>query len=221
MTYLVAARSAGIGWLVPVFVGLVACGVQPLQPSQEKQPMGIGGSGGSPDTSGFAGQPGTIGDQGGTVGDDGGAPISLGPYAPASCLAISPDPALARLQTGIVGDWTGDATTPAGWTWSKANVEFRFFCDGHYQDRCLAAEGLAPDSCVALYYGTDADNPAKTYQVQDASTALIVIYFPVTTTTDDQLANINLSADGSALSYDLYHEDQYGPVHYQLIRPLP
>jgi hypothetical protein len=256
MTCLVAARSgrATIRWLVPVFVGLVACGAQPLQPSQAKQReasggdlgtepvsitattgtggagglapardggaagwtgaagmMGIGGLGGWPDTSGFAGQPGT-------VGNDGGAPVSLGPYTPANCTALSPIPTVARLQTGIVGDWEGTATTPADWSWSSATVEFRFFCDGHYQDRCLAAEGPAPEGCVALYYGTDADNPAKTYQVEDAATAEIVVYFPEATTTDDQLANIELSTDGTGLSFDLYHEGLYGPVQYQLFR---
>src|SRR5262245_35106533 len=111
------------------------------------------------------------GDDGGARGDDGGTGgpnvVSIGEYTPGPCLQPATDPALARFQVGIVGRWMGTVTPPAGWDWSDGTVEFVFHCDGHYQSRCDAAGGRAPESCVALYYGSDGDDPSKTYEIND------------------------------------------------------
>jgi len=141
------------------------------------------------------------------------------------CLPPAADPALARFQAGVVGSWTGTAITPDGWTWSRATVEFTFFCDGHYHDRCLAAEGIDPEGCVALYYGSDDDDPHKTYEINDVradgkAKGNVVVWFGAETgsTVDDQLDAIDLAADGSTLAFDFFHFGQYGPVHYDLAR---
>jgi hypothetical protein len=144
---------------------------------------------------------------------------SGGTYVPATCVPLSDNATLARFQAGMIGTWSGTATTPAGWTWSQATVEFTFFCDGHYQGRCLAADA----ECVALYYGTDADAPQKTYELDDlhldgSASGNIVVYFPEGTTTDDQLLDVALDATAGNLSFDLWHLFEYGPVHYQLQR---
>ena len=155
-------------------------------------------------------------------GVDTGGPAA--PHDPGPCLEPATDPALARFQTGVIGHWMGTAMTPLGWTWSRATVEFTFFCDGHYHGRCLAAEGSDSASCVALYYGTDDDDPHKTYEINDVradgkATGEIVIYFDISfTTTDDRLDAIELGTDATTLSFDLIHLGQYGPVHYDLRR---
>jgi hypothetical protein len=157
------------------------------------------------------------------VGRSDGGLDTAGPHVPGPCLQPAADPALARFQNGVVGHWAGTATTPDGWAWSWATVEFTFFCDGHYQGRCLAAEGVDPASCVALYNGTDDDDPHKTYAIDDVradGTAIgdIVVYFPTATTTHDILDAIDLGLDGNTLSFDLIHLEEYGPVHYELVR---
>jgi hypothetical protein len=169
---------------------------------------------------------GAVGTGGANASDDGaaGAAGSSGPHVPGACIAPAADAALARFQTGVVGSWLGTATTPTGWTWSTATVEFTFFCDGHYHARCRAAEGLDPDSCVALYYGTDDDDDQKTYDIFDVrsdgrATADIVVVFDISnTTTFDRLDAIDLSVPGDRLTFDLIHLAQYGPVHYELQR---
>jgi hypothetical protein len=175
-------------------------------------------------TSGAAGGAGT-GVPGVNDGGAAGAAGSPSPHVPGPCIEPAADAALARFQTGVVGSWVGTATTPTGWTWARATVEFTFFCDGHYHARCLVAEGgLDPTYCVALYNGTDDDNPQKTYEIYDVrsdgkATAHIVVYFDISnTTTRDELEAIDLAAAGDRLAFDLIHLDQYGPLHYDLQR---
>jgi len=187
---------------------IAGCGARSLDP----QDIGPGGDTGA----------------GGGGGGTGGSVVSpIGDYTPGPCLQPATDPALARFQAGIVGHWMGTATTPVGWDWSDGTVEFAFYCDGHYQSRCAAAGGRAPESCVALYYGTDADDPLKTYEINDVradgkAMGDIVIFFGMTDVTNDHLEAIALDAGASTLAFDLIHLRQYGPVHYQLDRqPRP
>ena len=120
----------------------------------------------------------------------------------------------------------GTATAPTGWIWSHATVEFTFFCDGVYHARCLVADGVevAAESCGALYYDTDEDNPQKTYEIYDVrsdgkATADIVVYFGLSnTTTRDKLEAIDLAPAGDRLAFDFMHLGQYGPIHYDLRR---
>ena len=177
--------------------------LQPGSPSDE--PGGTNGAAGSTGTAGA-----------------GGAPE---PYVPGPCIEPAADAALARFQTGVVGSWLGTATTPTGWSWARATVEFTFFCDGHYHARCLASEGgFDPEYCVALYSGTDDDNPQKTYEIYDVrsdgkATGYIVVYFDLTnTTTRDDLEALDLAAAGDRLAFDLIHLSQYGPIQYELQR---
>ena len=170
-----------------------------------------------------------IGGQGGNgTGGAAGSPVSPDPYVPGPCIELAADAALARFQAGVLGSWMGTGTAPTGWLWSKATVAFTFYCDGHYDSRCLAAtEGLDPDSasCIALYYGSDGVSAEKTYEIYDVrsdgkATGNISVFFGNTGggTTLDRLDAIDLSAAGDRLSFDFVHLGQYGPLHYDLQR---
>jgi hypothetical protein len=194
-----------------------------LQPGAQGYDAGGNGAragGGASGAGGGGGSGAADASDGGAAGAGG----SRAPHVPGTCLAPAADDALARFQTGVIGSWLGTATTPAGWTWSTATVEFTFFCDGHYHARCLAAEGLAPDSCVALYYGTDDDDEQKTYDLDDvgsdgrATADIVVVFETGNTTTRDRLDAIDLSLPADQLAFDLIHLGQYGPVHYELQR---
>ncbi len=142
-----------------------------------------------------------------------------GTFGPCVCTGgLSPEQQiLARVSSGIVGNWTGTVTTP----WQPMhNVTFAFTADGHYSAHCQ-------DDCVALYYGTDDDSPFKTYRLLDVNTAGevsgdIEIYFggpgSASGTNRDQLLHVVLSADGNNLTFEMWHDLTYGPVSFRLTR---
>jgi hypothetical protein len=209
------ARQSGLLGIASALV-LWGCGGA-LQPGDG----GMSGAAGSAGTSGAAGTSATGLIDGGFAGTAGAA----GPDDSGPCLQPSDVAVLARFQTGVLGSWLGTATTPSGWTWSTATVEFTFFCDGHYHARCLSAEGLSPDSCVALYYGTDADSAEKTYDIYDVGVAagtatanIDVVFDTSNSVTHDKLNAIALDDAADRLAFDLIHLNQYGPVHYDLQR---
>jgi hypothetical protein len=115
----------------------------------------------------------------------------------------------------MVGTWEGIVMTP--WT-PTYPVTVTFEADGSYRARCLTS------GCVAFYYGTDEDAPAKRYMVNDIRSdglgvGEISIAFDVSgTTTPGELLGIALGPDRDTLSFDFYHRRSYGPIGFRLHR---
>ena len=125
-----------------------------------------------------------------------------------------------------IGTWAGHVTTP--WV-TDYNVDFNFMMSGEY-----TAHALTPSSHnanlntehwgPALYYGTDADSPEKTYSIFDmnadgTATANITVLFHVGTTNIDELRYISFSNEAKDyLEFELWHHGQYGPVTFKLAR---
>jgi hypothetical protein len=126
--------------------------------------------------------------------------------------------AVMRVKNGLIGTWTGTATTP--WV-PTYHVTFTFDSYTHYASRALDGGGTP-----ALYYGSDQDSPLKQYDITDVQAngdalGTIDIYFGESGTTRDSLQSIQLSADLSRLKFSVMHLDQYGPLQYDLQRTSP
>jgi hypothetical protein len=126
--------------------------------------------------------------------------------------------ALMRVKNGIIGTWTGTATTPF---WSPYHVTFTFDSYSHYSSRALDGNGVP-----ALYYGTDDDSPQKQYDITDIqangdATGTIDICFDVSGCNRNKLQAIQLSADLSRLKFYIMYLEQYGPLQYDLQRTSP
>jgi hypothetical protein len=130
-------------------------------------------------------------------------------------------PELMRVRNGVVGTWTGTATTP--WV-APYSVTFTFDSYTHYSARSLQGNQ------VALYYGIDDDSPFKRYDIADLrangdGTGTIDIVFsnsgPGGNINQDILDGIKLSADGTRLQFNFMHNGTYGPLQYDLQRSTP
>jgi hypothetical protein len=129
-------------------------------------------------------------------------------------------PELMRVRNGLIGTWTGTVTTP--WV-SPYAVTFTFDSYSHYSAK--SADGLYP----ALYYGTDDDSPDKRYDVSDiedngdASGFIDLVWSAGGSgdATREMLQGIQLSADGSKLTFWFLHFGTYGPIKYDLQRSTP
>jgi hypothetical protein len=127
--------------------------------------------------------------------------------------------ALMRVKTGVIGTWTGTATTP----WVPAyHVTFTFDSYTHYSAKA------APDAngVPALYYGTDDDTPNKRYGITDIqangdATGTIDVCFDVGGCNRSKLQAIQLSADLSRLKFYFMFRDETGPLEYDLTRSVP
>ena len=124
---------------------------------------------------------------------------------------------LGCLQTGLVGTWQGEVTTP--WV-EPYRVEVTFRSDGSYAARCLDA------NCTAFYYGSDGDGDGRWFRVidlwaNDEGVARIGISFGDPTTVTGQMDSIRLSGDQERLEFDFWPvwlNARIGPVHFDLIR---
>src|SRR5262249_55840071 len=117
---------------------------------------------------------------------------------------VCTDDRLISLQKGMIGTWTGDVTTP----WQPPyTVTVTFRADGTYSARCL----MGAPGCVAFYYGTDNDHPAKRYQVdailtQGEGAGSIDIVFDGGTVNRGELTRIRLGANMDTLDFAFYHD---------------
>jgi hypothetical protein len=129
-------------------------------------------------------------------------------------------PELMRVRNGLIGTWTGTVTTP--WV-SPYAVTFAFDSYSHYSAKSV--DGLYP----ALYYGTDDDSPDKRYDISDiedngdASGFIDLVWSAGGggDATREMLSGIQLSADGSKLTFWFMHMGSYGPIKYDLRRSTP
>jgi hypothetical protein len=129
-----------------------------------------------------------------------------GTYAACKC-------ALSELRSKIVGYWWGTRTT----TWDGAQtVKMQFRADGTYSAFCGSS------SCIAMYWGTDLDNPQKRYSIDYVNESgvgfgQIVIYFDVSSTIPGRLSDIAFDASGNGLTFAVWN-GTYGPLNFVLKR---
>lgn len=123
-----------------------------------------------------------------------------------------------ELTEGILGTWRGCVSTP--WT-PMYEVTFTFNADGTYS--ATTNEELDGVRMTALYYGLDEDSPLKRYAITDFQASQlgigeIDIDFG-TGTNRDSLRNIRLMGDD--LEFEMFHQNRYGPLTFQLSRVVP
>jgi hypothetical protein len=126
----------------------------------------------------------------------------------------------APLSELIVGRWAGEVTVPAGWAKIvDFSVEFR--ADGTYS---ASATGWS-----AFYYGSNVDEPGKTYTVHGSypdgqpgfGTLRVTWGNPVPDpVTVGSLMDVRFSDGGDRLHFEFWREwaGRYGPVVYDLTR---
>jgi hypothetical protein len=120
------------------------------------------------------------------------------------------------LASGVVGTWTGCATTP--WT-PMYKVRFVLRADGTYS--ATSGEGLDGVRMIALYYGMDRDSSLKRYALTDMQASglglgEIDVDFGSGSVVRDELRNIRLMGD--KLEFEMFHFGQYGPITFRLNR---
>lgn len=121
-----------------------------------------------------------------------------------------------ELTAGIVGTWKGCVTTP--WT-PMYEVTVTLREDGTYS--ATTDEVLDGTRMIALYYGTDADDPSKLYAINDfqdskLGVGQIDVAVGPKPAMRDSLRNIRLMGD--QLEFEMFHMEQYGPITFQLYR---
>jgi len=130
---------------------------------------------------------------------------------------------IARVATGIAGDWRGFVSTP----WIPLyEVRMSFDSDGHYGGSCSSS---SPSCCRAMYYGTDDDTPLKRYTLDSVTTtgavngSIDIIYGGSSVPYYESgyqgtLRNVQLDLTGNRLRFDFWYGGTYGPLQYDLER---
>ncbi len=184
--------------------------------SQEDPDAGKGG--GMSDGGGLTGAGGSGGNGGHAgAGGDGGSGVII-PLCGRTGTDPGPGDPYGHLKYAMAANWTGYATTPAGWYPSWYPVEISFKPDGSYHAQCLI------ENCIAFYYGTDADSSLKTYELITIMGngkgwgELKVVFNPMTVQTGE-LWHLEASADLTKLSFEFYNTwggGNTGPIVYEL-----
>jgi hypothetical protein len=220
---------------VSVMTVVVACG------GKSVVNPGSGAAGRSEDGSGGMGFGAGRGASGGAmpVGQAGGpdvAPVGgMGGVAPcvyppvAFELAPWREPALpstidevvARITTGMIGEWYGIVTTP--WT-EPYGVTLSFGDDGSYAGECVWSSNQC---CLALHYGTDDDSDLKRYELEGVTLdgegyGTIDVVFGERGSYSESgyqgvLENVQLDATFDRLRFDFMY-DTFGPLVFDLAR---
>jgi hypothetical protein len=126
---------------------------------------------------------------------------------------------LEKIRKGALGRWRGTVTTP--WV-APYEIEMELRADGTYSAHSIGQDDSS--DYPALYYGTNEDSPLKTWSLDDvkangdASGEIQVLFGVVYTTTVDEIRHLRLGADGTTLSFEMWHFGQYGPVRCELTR---
>jgi hypothetical protein len=144
--------------------------------------------------------------------------------APERCAgwAFSEDPVsvstIDELRAGMVGSWHGCVETP----WVPTYwIDLTFRADGTYSS---TGEMLDSHPVPGLYYGTDAEDPAKRWRIDDLQASglgvgIIDIAFGAAgggTVNRDPISAIRLMGD--RLQFEMMHHGSAGPLVFQLVR---
>jgi len=156
---------------------------------------------------------GTLTAETGMMAADGAPERCAGWAFPEDPVSIS---TIDELTSGIVGSWHGCVDTPWVPTY-WITMEFRG--DGTYS--ATAVEVVDGFSGPALYYGTDDDDPAKRWRIDDLQASqlgigIIDIVFDAGSVNRDPISAIRLMGD--RLEFEMMHHGQYGPLVFQLVR---
>jgi hypothetical protein len=137
-----------------------------------------------------------------------------GTFGPCECVP----PEFERIRKGMVGQWAGTETTPFT---APYRVFVTFTGDGHYAASCAQMTCLDP----VFYYGSDANDPSKTYMLIDlhadgTGTGHIVIFFGPGDIQTGDLDAVTLSADGNHLQFQFWEtwNGRIGPFVFDLRR---
>ncbi len=125
-----------------------------------------------------------------------------------------------EVKDGIVGKWRGCTKNP----WTKPyEVEFTFNTDGTYSSKNIeiAANSSTLRTNTALYYGSDADDPNKKFELRNQLSngdveGDIYVYFGSASTVLDKIKLMRLNQDNSKLYLEVIHLGSYGPLRYEL-----
>jgi hypothetical protein len=156
---------------------------------------------------------GTLTAKTGMLAADGAPERCAGWELPAEAISIS---TIDELTAGMVGSWHGCVDTP----WVPTYwVDLDFRADGTYSS--VANEVLDGSSEPAMYYGTDDDDPAKRWRVDDLQASglgvgVIDIVFDGDSVNRDAISAIRLMGD--RLEFEMMHGGAYGPLVFQLVR---
>lgn len=128
---------------------------------------------------------------------------------------------LERLHDGMVGTWEGVSASPWFEHPPGTPVRFVFRGDGTYSATCQGA-------CTALYYGTDQDDPAKRWELQDVwangqGFGRLHVVFDPATVLQGEISAIELGPDATELRFEFWRTwgGRYGPLVYDLYRCAP
>lgn len=139
-----------------------------------------------------------------------------GPWVPGAAPT-----SLAAVREAMTGRWIGVARTP----WVPAYlVELTFtgtdVHSGTYTSHCIEPGGR----CIAMYYGTDADAPTKTFALEDIKanatvdgTIALVFSTDPSNFIPGTLRNLALDASENGLRFEVMNR-QYGPIRFDLRR---
>lgn len=125
---------------------------------------------------------------------------------------------VAQLRTYIEklpGHYVGTVTTP--WI-PPYEIAMIFRADGSY-----SAYTTDTSAYPALYYGTDEDDPGKSWVLQDVTAAgnavgKINVVFGTGNSVEDEIESMSFDADFRELRFSMYHLGGYGPVKVALHR---
>ena len=98
-------------------------------------------------------------------------------------------------------------------------IDLTFRADGTYSS--TVGEVLDSIPLPAMYYGTDADDPAKKWRIDDLHASglgvgTIDIFFGSNSVNCDPISAIRLMGD--RLQFEMMHQGTYGPLVFQLVR---
>lgn len=122
---------------------------------------------------------------------------------------------LRTYQEKLPGHYVGTVTTP--WI-PPYEIAMVFRADGTY-----SAYTTDTSSSPALYNGMDADDPGKTWSLEDVTASgnavgKIIVVFDVGTTAEDDIESMRFDPDFNGLRFSIYHFGEYGPIRVALRR---
>ena len=144
-------------------IGCARTGLRRWEPAGDDTGAGGGGGTGGGSTQPTSGSGGTTVSTGGGSGEGGSG---AGPVVEIPPCGRGPAPDLSdpfvRLTYGFAASWAGYGTHPLDGKPKSFPVAMVFTPAETYSAECLADD----PACVAFYYGTDQDSPAKTYHLE-------------------------------------------------------
>jgi hypothetical protein len=138
--------------------------------------------------------------------------MSNGTYASCTCASLDggnwEQDKLAWVKAGIVGEWVG--TTTNVWEPPCIDVTVSFGASGY-------SAHSPGEACIVFYWGTNADSPFKTYDLNDVKTngevyGDITLYFSGGSTVGAEIRHLILSDDKQDLTFEVWRQTVNNPI---------